>query len=91
MRSLLAPGALVLHVSSQRRRLKVYPNASTLAGSRLLCLVPRVASPLLLARAAHTVSSNPSIERTSKSRPRYSTLSLLLPRGLLSAAAHVKR
>jgi hypothetical protein len=36
-------------------------------------------------------SPNPSIERTPKSRPRYSTSSLLLPRGLLSVAAHVKR
>ena len=40
---------------------------------------------------AVAMSPNPSIERTLKSRPRYSTSSLLLPRGLLSVAAHVKR
>jgi len=45
-------------------------------------------------RAAMTFGAlwpNPSIERTVKSWPRYSTTSFLLPRGQLSSAAHVER
>ena len=37
------------------------------------------------------MTSNPSIEATANSRPRYGSWSFLPPRGLLSAAPHVER
>jgi hypothetical protein len=50
-------------------------------------------SPQLLQSAStwRPRSPNPSIERTAKCWPRYSVISLLLPRGQLSSAALVKR
>ena len=51
----------------------------------------RAALPLASFSALRQAAPNTSIERTSNSWPRYSTTSLLLPRGQLSAAAHVER
>ena len=50
-----------------------------------------LASPHIIESVFEHMASNHSIERTSNSWPRYSTTSLLLPRGQLLAAAHVKR
>jgi len=48
-------------------------------------------TPRCLRLPVRASSPNPSIERTAKSWPRYSTTSFLLPRCQLSSAAHVER